>query len=149
MNTSATAPGLARHAFTARSARSARSALLALALLAGGTAAATAFAGEARPVATTTATNGERQWLSIGQVFDRLEAAGYRQIEKIEREDGRYEARATDRNGVRSKLYIHPQTGEIRERGSERMRRDGESGASADCTRRRCRDDLPATASGR
>ncbi|WP_353739902.1 PepSY domain-containing protein, partial [Accumulibacter sp.] len=37
----------------------------------------------------------------MGQVHQKLEAAGYRNVEKIEREHGVYEARATDRNGVR------------------------------------------------
>ena len=34
----------------------------------------------------------ERQWLSIGEVHQKLEAAGYRKVEKIEREHGAYEA---------------------------------------------------------
>jgi hypothetical protein len=68
----------------------------------------------------------ERQWLSIGQVHQKLEAAGFRNVEKIEREHGVYEARATDRNGERVKLYIHPQTGEVTERSAraEHRKRD-------------------------
>jgi len=101
--------------------------------------------------------NGERQWLSIPQVHAKLEAAGYRNIEKIERERGSYEAKAIDRNGARVKLYLHPQTGEIidrRERSASRDKYDKNDkndarGASsgqrnaADCNERRCRDDLP------
>lgn len=98
--------------------------------------------------------NGERQWLSIPQVHAKLEAAGYRNIEKIERERGSYEAKAIDRNGARVKLYLHPQTGEIidwRERSASRDKygkrdaRDASSGQrnAADCNERRCRDDLP------
>lgn len=91
-------------------------------------------------------------WLPLGEIVRRLEAAGYRNIEKIEREHGTYEARATDRNGVRVKLDIHPQTGKITPRSDERHeRRDGaqarargaEGQAQAQCTKRRCRDDLP------
>jgi len=54
-----------------------------------------------------------QQWLSIAQIAARLEAAGYRKIEKIEREGGGYEARATNQAGERTKLYINPQTGAL------------------------------------
>lgn len=111
----------------------------------GGAMLAPSFAGEHR-----TAQSGERQWLSIPQVHAKLEAAGYRQIEKIERERGGYEARATDRQGERIKLHINPQTGEIIDRGSHGKRAKGAQGSSddsrrnsADCNERRCRDDLP------
>jgi hypothetical protein len=112
------------------------------ALALGGAALAPSFAGEHRMPAA-----GERQWLSIPQVHEKLAAAGYRQIEKIERERGGYEVRATDRNGERIKLYVNPQTGEIMDRGShgKRARYDGDDKRrnSADCNERRCRDDLP------
>lgn len=101
------------------------------------------FASENR-----TGTEGERQWLSIPQVHAKLEAAGYRHIEKIERERGGYEVRATDRNGERVKLYLNPQTGDsMNQRGDGKRlgNRDGEGGrvSSANCSERRCRDDLP------
>lgn len=91
------------------------------------------------------------QWLPLGEIVRRLEAAGYRNIEKIEREHGVYEARATDRDGARVKLDIHPQTGEITPRASRSDRREGAraqeraaDGARAqECSKRRCRDDLP------
>ncbi len=115
---------------------------LAGAFTVGGAMLAPSFAGEDR---TTQA--GGRQWLSIPQVHEKMEAAGYRQIEKIERERGGYEARATDRQGERIKLYINPQTGEIIDRGSHGKRAKNSSGDSrrnsADCNERRCRDDLP------
>lgn len=115
---------------------------LAGAFAAGGALLAPSFAGESR-----TAPVGERQWLSIPQVHQKLEAAGYRQIEKIEREHGGYEARAIDRKGERIKLYVNPQTGEIMDRDShgKRARNADDAGRrnSADCNERRCRDDLP------
>ena len=116
-------------------------------LLAGGFALAPSFAGETRQAPTA-----ERQWLSIGQVHQKLETAGFRNVEKIEREHGVYEARATDRNGARVKLSINPQTGDITERSEHRKRdREGASGenrqregsASVECNKRRCRDDMP------
>lgn len=126
-------------------------------LLAGGFALAPTFAEEGR-----SAPAAERQWLSIGQVHQKLEAAGFRNVEKIEREHGLYEARATDRNGARVKLHINPQTGEVvdrAERSEHRKRdRDGASGegrqragaasatgsaaGSVECNKRRCRDDM-------
>ncbi len=107
-----------------------------------GAALAPSFAGENR-----TPPAGERPWLSIPQVHEKLEAAGYRQIEKIERERGGYEVRATDRQGERIKLHINPQTGEIMDQGSHGKRAssagDDKRRNSADCNERRCRDDLP------
>ena len=104
-----------------------------------------AFSDDKR--APAAAGSADRQWLSIPQIVDKLEAAGYRNIEKIEREHGNYEVRATNRDGRRSKLYVHPQTGEVI---GHRQRESDESGerksASADCNERRCRDDLPQSA---
>ncbi|MDQ1316191.1 MAG: hypothetical protein QG662_2300 [Pseudomonadota bacterium] len=115
-------------------------------LVAGGVALSPAFADDDRPARTS-----ERQWLSIPQIHDKLVAAGYRNIEKIEREDGAYEARATHRNGERVKLYLNPQTGDILDRRLGKSSRDGSDSRgytqgqrnSADCNERRCRDDLP------
>lgn len=121
--------------------------LLGAGLLAGGLTLAPSFAGENRPDPAA-----ERQWLSIGQVHQKLEAAGFRNVEKIEREHGVYEARATDRNGARVKLHINPQTGEVTERSERRQReregastqgRQREGGTAVECNKRRCRDDLP------
>jgi len=108
-----------------------------------------AFSDDKRPPAAAAAP-ADRQWLSIPQIVDKLEADGYRNIEKIEREHGNYEVRATTRDGKRSKLYVHPQTGEVmnhrqRESGERYERREGKN-ASPDCNERRCRDDLPQPA---
>jgi len=94
------------------------------------------------------------KWLSIPEVHARLESAGYRNIEKIERESGSYEVKATDQAGRRIKLYVHPQTGEVidqRQRSVKRDQYNAHDGGyaknnprnSADCNERRCRDDLP------
>ena len=97
------------------------------------------------------ANTDQATWLSIPEVHARLESAGYRHIEKIERESGRYEVKATDQTGRRIKLYVSPQTGEIldqRQRDNKRSQYDGgdknaNQRNSADCNERRCRDDLP------
>lgn len=120
-------------------------AVAAIVTLGGGLALAPSFAGEPR----TPPAAGDG-WLSIPQVHDKLEAAGYRNIEKIERERGGYEVRATDRNGARIKLHLDAQSGAVLDRrfrdghedeareDSRRRSRDG-----VDCSKRRCRDDLP------
>lgn len=103
-----------------------------------------ARASDHKTVATT-----DQPWLPIPQIYAKLEAAGYRNIEKIEREHGAYEVRATDRQGARVRLDVHPQTGAILERGgrwpamdsTERRQR-----TSAECNERRCRDDMPTKA---
>ena len=104
---------------------------------------------------TRAGTVDKTRWLSIPEVHARLESAGYRNIEKIERESGSYEIKAIDRNGQRVKLYVHPQTGEVMNRRYRDTRNDtshdkSDSGSakdnprnSADCNKRRCRDDLP------
>ena len=93
------------------------------------------------------AKNDTARWLSIPEVAARLESAGYRNIEKIEREGGSYEVKAADQEGRRIKLYVHPQTGEVIDQ-RQRDKYDGghaksNQRSSADCNERRCRDDLP------
>lgn len=119
--------------------------LIGFALAAVGSAFTSALADEKRA-----AVSSEQQWLSIPQIIEKLEAAGYRNIEKIEREHGSYEVRATNRNGERSKLYVHRQTGEVisdrqKERKYERSESERRGTGSAECNERRCRDDLPQT----
>ena len=97
------------------------------------------------------ANTDKARWLSIPEVHARLESAGYRNIEKIERESGSYEVKATDQAGRRIKLYVHPQTGEVIDQRQRDVKRDKYDGGyaknsqrnSADCNERRCRDDLP------
>ncbi|WP_306602733.1 PepSY domain-containing protein [Azonexus sp.] len=96
-------------------------------------------------------------WLPIPRLIEKLEAAGYRNIEKIEREHGRYEVRATNRQGERSKLRLDARTGELL--GAQRRDGEGASGrhearnagraeGSGECNKRRCRDDMPAAPAG-
>lgn len=124
--------------------------LIITSLIAAGFLATTPYAQDTRA-----GTADKTRWLSIPEVHARLESAGYRNIEKIERESGSYEIKAIDRNGQRVKLYVHPQTGEVMNRryrdAKHDARRDkSDSGYarsnprnSADCNERRCRDDLP------
>lgn len=115
-------------------------------LLAGGVSLVPSFADDRRAPALA----GEMQWLPLPKLIERLEAGGYREIEKIERERGRYEVRATDAQGARVKLYLHPHSGELLDQRQERRWRDDSGNrprdGSGDCNKRRCRDDLPTAA---
>lgn len=119
-----------------------RLSLLGITLAGSITAAALAASAQSQP-----APAAQRPWLSIPQIHDTLEAAGYRNIEKIERERGNYEVKATSREGQRVKLYVHPQTGEIldlRRRDAKQDKPAGWGQRGSECNKRRCRDDLPA-----
>jgi len=109
---------------------------------------AMAFTLPARASDHKAAAATEQPWLPIPQIYAKLEAAGYRNIEKIEREHGTYEVRATDRQGARVRLDVHPQTGAILERGARSQAQDGtgRQRPSAECNERRCRDDMPPKA---
>ena len=97
------------------------------------------------------ANTDKARWLSIPEVHARLESAGYRNIEKIERESGSYEVKATDQAGRRIKLYVHAQTGEVIDQRQRDIKRDKYDGGyeknnqrnSAACNERHCRDDFP------
>ncbi len=55
--------------------------------------------------------------LDLGQLLAQLEAAGYREVRKIEREHDEVEVSAEDAQGRRVKLRLDPQTGAIRSAG--------------------------------
>lgn len=93
---------------------------LAATLTAAGAAMAPAYAEDA----TTEAGVGSRQRMSIPQIHDKLEAAGYRDIRAIELERDGYEVKAVDRTGQRIKLYLDPVTGEVLELRKKRDKRE-------------------------
>ena len=64
------------------------------------------------PAATTASTSTTPQ-LSIRDIYDRMEAAGYRDIREIEWDDGRYEVKAHNAQGERVKLYVNASTGAV------------------------------------
>ncbi len=81
------------------------------ALLVGGALLAPAIAQDGSPSATAAAPAGDG--LTIPQVLERLEAAGYRDFKEVERERDRYEVKATDAEGRRVEVYVDAATGEI------------------------------------
>lgn len=52
--------------------------------------------------------------LTIPQVLDKLEAAGYRNIQKIEAQRDRFEVYATNREGQRVELEVDSITGQVK-----------------------------------
>jgi len=72
------------------------------------------------------------KWLSIPQIHDKLEAAGYGNIDEIERERDGYEVKATDREGKRVELEVDPLTGGVTKTVVKRDKRNGDRGEGRD-----------------
>ena len=70
-------------------------------------------AASSMALAETARSNAPVQWLPLQQVLTQMESAGFTNIEEIERDDGRYEVKATNAEGVRTKLYLNGETGEV------------------------------------
>lgn len=66
-------------------------------------------ASAAAPVAAATPAPA----LTIRQIYDRLDAAGYRDLRDIEWDHGHYEVKARDAQGARVKLDVDGQTGAV------------------------------------
>jgi hypothetical protein len=52
------------------------------------------------------------EWKSVAEIKDKITAAGYT-VREIETDDGAYEVKVVDKDGVRQELHVHPATGEI------------------------------------
>ena len=52
------------------------------------------------------------QWMSHTQLTEKLTAQGYT-VREIESDDGAYEVKVTDKNGVRIEMDVHPATGDV------------------------------------
>lgn len=59
------------------------------------------------------ATPAQSNWMSLQEVQSKLEAAGYRDFEKVERERDKYEVKATDPQGQRVELDVDPLSGDV------------------------------------
>ena len=51
--------------------------------------------------------------LTVRDIYDRVEAAGYRNIREIEHEHGRYEVKAQNAQGAHVKLYVNATSGAL------------------------------------
>lgn len=87
--------------------------LIATLLVSGGIIAAGASVLPAFAQSSAAATTTQAGWMSLQEVQTKLEAGGYRDFEKIEREKDKYEVKATDMQGQRVELDVDPMTGEI------------------------------------
>jgi hypothetical protein len=68
----------------------------------------------AAPAPATAAVTPASPMLTIRQVYDKMESAGYRNISEIERSSKHgYEVKAYDPQGQRVKLYVDPQSGAV------------------------------------
>ena len=81
-------------------------------IIGAGAAIAPAFAQNAAPAATSAAPV-QSNWMSIKDVLNKLEAAGYRDFREVERDDNRYEVKTTDPQGQRVELDVDPVTGDV------------------------------------
>lgn len=102
-------------------------------LIAGGATIAPAMAQSA---ATQSSAQAQAE-LTLGQVYDKLVAQGFRDIDEIERERDRFEVKATNAEGKRVKLEVDAKSGEILDTRSKSDKRDR---ASGDTDRRATRD---------
>lgn len=68
---------------------------------------------ELAPAGQPNTSDQKDTWLNLGQIYDKLEAAGYTDVREIERENDGYEAKARDSKGRAVKLYIEPLEGRI------------------------------------
>ena len=83
-------------------------------LLAGLSMGAIAQSAPAAPAATAPqAASKVQPSLNIRQIYDRLDAAGYRELQEIEWSDGRYEVKGMNAQGERVKLEVDGNTGEV------------------------------------
>lgn len=72
----------------------------------------------------TAATTGQDGWLTLHEVQLKLEALGYRELTKIEREDDKYEVKATDPQGQRVEIDVDPVTGAVLDTEVKRSKGD-------------------------
>lgn len=85
----------------------------ALVALAAGAALGLGIAQAQTPASAPAATAPASPHLTIRDIYDRMEAAGYRDIREIEYSHGRYEVEAHNAQGQRVKLHVNAQTGAV------------------------------------
>ena len=67
----------------------------------------------AQPAPPAQATAPGTPPLTIRDIYDRVEAAGYLDVREIEWDSGRYEVKARNAQGERVKLYINAYSGAV------------------------------------
>jgi hypothetical protein len=79
---------------------------------------ALAIAGEANASESNRDGAPETAWLAKDAIKSKLTGLGY-SVRKIEAEDGRYEVKASDKEGKKVELKVNPVTGEIEKTSSK------------------------------
>ena len=87
--------------------------LIATLALTGGILGASAALVPAFAQSTAVSPASQMEGLTMQQVLTKLEAAGYRDFEKIDRERNKYEVKATDAQGQRVELDLDLMTGDV------------------------------------
>jgi len=57
--------------------------------------------------------NANADWLTIPAIYEKVTAAGYKDIHEIDRERRGYDVEAYDNNGDRVELFVDPINGEV------------------------------------
>jgi hypothetical protein len=108
-----------------------KSSVLATLALAAGIAGTTAIVAPVLAQSAAPAAPAARAALGIPEVHQRLTAAGYTDIDEIERERDRYEVKATDREGRRVELDVDAATAEILRTEVKRSKRSSDDRATS------------------
>ena len=87
--------------------------LIATLIHSGGILGASAALVPAFAQSTAVSPASQMEGLTMQQVLTKLEAAGYRDFEKIDRERNKYEVKATDAQGQRVELDLDLMTGDV------------------------------------
>lgn len=87
--------------------------LAAIVMSASFVAAGSALAQAPQPNAERPAASAGSEWLGAQDIVQRLEAAGYRNFEEVERKSTGYRVKATDSNEQHVKLHVDPLTGKV------------------------------------
>lgn len=75
--------------------------------------AATLSTGAFTASAAADRTSDNTNWLTIPIIYNKVTAAGYKDIHQIERERRGYDIEAYDSNGNRVELFVDPINGEV------------------------------------
>lgn len=108
-----------------------KSSVLATLALAAGIAGTTVLAAPVLAQGAAPAAPAARAVLGIPEIHQRLTAAGYTDIDEIDRERDRYEVKATDREGRRVELDVDAATAEVLRTEVKRSKRSGDDRATS------------------
>lgn len=89
------------------------------------------------------ATATSEKWLTIPAIYDKVTAAGYSDINEIERGRDGYQIKATGPEGERVKLFVDPLSGEVLDVKAKKHKSDKPRSERTDAKRDQGSDALP------